>query len=318
MRQIKLAVGSDGRNRCLLSPFWTKTGRNQPSTTKYIFGLPSWLRALIRPEQGKGVAYIDWEQQEFGIAAYLSRDLAMIEAYESRDPYLGFAKQAGAVPEGATKATHGRERELFKECALAVQYGMGAAGLAECIGQSERAARELLRLHKTTYPRFWEWSDGAVAHGMLRNHLYTVFGWTIQMGQQPNSLSIRNFPMQANGAEMLRLACCFATEMGVRVCGPVHDALLIEAPVNELAAAIEATRLAMARASKAVLGGPVLRTDVTTVVYPGRYRDSRGQRMWDMIWSILGEPDDPCSPATQPVQPCTPAQSNSKIIDMDI
>ena len=36
--------------------------------------------------------------------------------------------------------------------------------------------------------------------------------------------------MQANGAEMLRLACCFATERGVRVCAPVHDAILIEAP----------------------------------------------------------------------------------------
>ena len=34
----KLAVGKDGRNRTLLSPFAAKTGRNQPSTAKFIFG----------------------------------------------------------------------------------------------------------------------------------------------------------------------------------------------------------------------------------------------------------------------------------------
>lgn len=38
MRLESLAVGADGRNRCLLSPFSSRTGRNQPSTSKYIFG----------------------------------------------------------------------------------------------------------------------------------------------------------------------------------------------------------------------------------------------------------------------------------------
>ena len=45
---------------------------------------------------------------------------------------------------------------------------------------------------------------------------------------------MQNFPMQANGAEMLRLACCLATEGGVRICAQVHYALLIEAPMREL------------------------------------------------------------------------------------
>jgi hypothetical protein len=40
--------------------------------------------------------------------------------------------------------------------------------------------------------------------------------------------------MQGNGAEMLRLACCLAVERGVEVCAPVHDAVLIRAPVGRL------------------------------------------------------------------------------------
>src|SRR5262245_30367395 len=38
LRLRELAVGSDGRNRTLLSPFRARTGRNQPSNSKFIFG----------------------------------------------------------------------------------------------------------------------------------------------------------------------------------------------------------------------------------------------------------------------------------------
>jgi hypothetical protein len=118
-----LQVGTDGRNRCLLSPFGSVTSRNQPSTTRFIFGPSAWLRGLIRPEPGMAVLSLDWEQQEFGTAAALSGDPAMVEAYQSGDPYLAFAKQAGAVPADATKESHGAVRELFKTCGLGVQYG---------------------------------------------------------------------------------------------------------------------------------------------------------------------------------------------------
>jgi DNA polymerase I len=93
LRLEELAVGWDGRNRTLLSAFRAKTGRNQPSTTKFIFGPAVWLRHLIRSKPGYGVAYIDWSQQEFGIAAALSGDQAMLAAYASGDPYLTFVLQ---------------------------------------------------------------------------------------------------------------------------------------------------------------------------------------------------------------------------------
>jgi hypothetical protein len=91
LRLNDLAVGTDNRNRCLLSMFRSKTGRNQPSNAKFVFGLSAWLRGLIQPAAGQGLAYVDWSQQEFGIAAALSGDLCMQEAYQSGDPYLAFA-----------------------------------------------------------------------------------------------------------------------------------------------------------------------------------------------------------------------------------
>jgi DNA polymerase-1 len=143
MRLSDLAVGRDGRNRTILSAFRSRTGRNQPSNTRYIFGPSVWLRGLIKPPPGHGVAYVDWSQQEFGIAAALSGDFAMQAAYLSGDPYLSFAKQAGAVPSDATKESHGPQRELFKQCVLGVAYGMEAQGLALRIGQAPIVARDL-------------------------------------------------------------------------------------------------------------------------------------------------------------------------------
>jgi len=88
LRLSEIPVGSDGRNRCLLSPFSTKTGRNAPSTSKFIFGPAVWLRSLIKPDQGKVLAYVDYSQQEFFIAAVHSNDSEMKTAYESGDPYI--------------------------------------------------------------------------------------------------------------------------------------------------------------------------------------------------------------------------------------
>ena len=122
-------------------------------------------------------------------------------------------------------------------------------------------------------------------------HIWTMFGWTLHTTSNTNPRSVRNFPMQGNGAEMLRLACIKATENGVRVCAPVHDALLVEGPLSELDAVITRTREAMAWASTTVLDGFELRTDVTRFDHPQRYADPRGQRMWEIVMRILDEQD---------------------------
>jgi DNA polymerase I len=95
--------------------------------------------------------------------------------------------------------------------------------------------------------------------------------------------------MQANGAEMLRLACCLATERGIEVCAPVHDAVLICAPLDRLDEAIAGMRDAMAEASRIVLKGFELGTDVSIVRYPDRYADKRGVRMWTEVTSLISQ-----------------------------
>jgi DNA polymerase family A len=287
MRLSDLAVGSDGRGRTLLSAFRSRTGRCQPSNTRYIFGPSVWLRNLIKPPPGYGVAYVDWCQQEHGIAAVLSGDTIMQAAYTSGDPYLSFAKQAGAIPSDATKHTHGPQRELFKQCALAVAYGMEAEGLARRIGQPPIVGRDLMRTHHEVNRQFWRWSDAAIDHAVLIGSITTTFGWPLHVGPNFNPRSLRNFPCQANGAEMLRLAACFATEVGIEVCALIHDAVLICAPLDRLDADVEAMRACMAKSSHIVLDGFELRTDAHSVRYPDHYSDPRGTVMWDRVMRLI-------------------------------
>ena len=290
-----LAIGPDGRNRTSIAPFRARTSRNQPSNARFIFGPSRWLRSLIQPPPGMAVAYVDFEQQEFGIAAALSGDAAMIEAYRSGDPYLAFGKQAGTIPADGTKATHGPQRALFKACTLATQYGMGPDGLAQRIGQPVAAARELLALHRATYPVFWRWSQAAVDRAGLVGKIQTVFGWPIHVGpthdpKRPaaNPRSLANFPCQANGAEMLRLACCLLVERGIGLCAPVHDAVLVEGPAATIEETVAQTRATMAEASKVVLGAFEIGTDAKIVCHPERYVDDAGADFWGTVLRLAG------------------------------
>jgi DNA polymerase I len=294
MRLNDLAVGEDARARTLLSVFASQTSRNQPSSTKYIFGLSVWLRSLIKAPAGYGVAYIDWSQQEFGIAAYLSQDPSMIRAYQSGDPYRSFAEQAGAIPlgipESEYKATYKKVRDRYKQCALAMMYGMSAEGLAFKLGVPTIVARELIRAHKETFRKFWAWLEAAMDQAYQLRSLETVFGWRVRLGHGVNPRSMQNFPMQANGAEMMRLAAALATERGIEVCATVHDAFLICAPLDRLEDATKAMQAAMVEASRIVLGGNELRSDAHPVRYPDRYCDEdRGREMWDRVVGLIAK-----------------------------
>lgn len=299
MRLSKLQVGSDGRNRCLLSPFSSRTGRNQPSNSASIFGPSVWLRSLIKPAQGFAIAYVDWSQQEFGIAAALSGDAVMMDAYRTGDPYLAFAIQAGAAPPEATKDSHELVREQFKQCVLAVQYGMAEESLAARINQPVARARQLLDLHRRTYKNFWKWSDCIVDEAVLGGRLWAGFGWQINTKEQLNDRSLRNFPMQANGAEMLRIGCILLTEAGVKVCATIHDAVLVEAPISEIDKVVIKTQSLMKEASSTVLAGFELGSDAKVIRYPDRYMDKRGTVMWNKVMSIIQRP-----PRNRPVAYC--------------
>jgi hypothetical protein len=294
LRRLKLdhlAVGHDGRNRTSLRPFASKTGRNQPSTNRFIFGSAAWVRSLIKPERGMGLAYVDYEQQEFGIAAALSGDPAMMEAYCTGDPYLSFAKQARAAPPEATKASHPAIRDQYKLCCIGIQYGIRPRSLALRINGTVAEAAQLISDHRKVFSKYWQWSQenrrAAREIGLMR----TISGWNLNVHAGTKEGTLLNFALQATGADMLRLACSMLIERGIVVCAPVHDAVLIEAPVEELDAVVAECQDILTQASGIILNGFRLRTEVQEVRYPDRLMDPRGKRVWGWLCEKLGSPD---------------------------
>jgi hypothetical protein len=86
---------------------------------------------------------------------------------------------------------------------------------------------------------------------------------------------------------MLRLACSLATERGLRIVAPVHDALVVEAEAGSIRETVAETQECMARASEAILRGFRLRSDVEIIDYPDRFQDERGLEFWGRITAIL-------------------------------
>jgi DNA polymerase-1 len=304
LRLHELHVSHDGYNRTWLNPFGSKTGRNQPSNSHFIFGPSVWLRGLIKPPQGFGIAYVDWSQQEFGIAAALFNDSKMLEAYLTGCAYLAFAKLVGTIPPEGTKKTHPLEREAAKQCVLATQYEISRYGLAGRIGKMSFVAGQYLAAHRHLFPRYWELSGLLVDRTMLCNRQQTVFQWPrhLPLGLHPtyergrkvqaiNKRSLRNFFMQSNGAEMMRLATRLCVDDGIFLCASVHDALLIMAPLDQFDDHVARTQKHMADASEVVLGGRLrLRTGSTEVKYPARYMDEkRGGKMWHSVMKLINK-----------------------------
>jgi hypothetical protein len=292
MRLNDLAVGHDARNRTLLSPFWTRTSRNMPSNKHFIFGPAVWLRGLIQPPPGYAIDYIDWSAQEFGIAAVLSKDPNMLKAYLSGDPYFYFAQLAGAIPADTPCTKESRRhyaavREQYKGVCLGVQYGQTEYGIALKLGITVVAARALLAAHRAIFPVFWRWIDDTVGRAMLTNQIQSTFGWTAHLTAGSNPRALMNWPMQTNGAEMMRLAACMATEAGIEVVAPVHDAFLIMAPVDRIEHGVARMRGFMSEASAIVLDGFRLRAGNKTIRYPDQYTDDRGTQMWNTVMRCL-------------------------------
>jgi hypothetical protein len=303
MRKIKLAVGADGRNRTVLWPFKAKTSRTQPKASEWIFSPAVWLRSLIKPEPGTAVAYIDYSAMEFMIAAVLSDghcgpDNPMLDAYNSGDPYLTFAKRVGAAPDHATKKSHAEIRDRYKVVGLATLYGIHAETLAVRAGVSTFEAHEMLCQHREVFAQYWRWSDDWVQHALQTGGMRTAMGWTCRTGfTELNERSIRNWPVQSTGADILRIACILATRHGIKLLAPVHDAVLIEAPIERIEADVALMREIMRRASRIVLnavadGMHELRTDANIVRHPERYSDPRGDAIWGHVLRLLDTRSD--------------------------
>jgi DNA polymerase family A len=287
LRLNDLSVGTDNRNRCLLGAYGTKTARNAPSNSKYVFGPAKWLRFLITPPPGRVLVHRDYAQQEVRIAAIVSGDTALLQACESGDVYLGIAQQLGFLRESMNDKEQKGVRNLFKTVVLGIQYGLGAVSLAIRTGISISEAAEILARLRARFRVFEAYARSVIDHAGLKLEIGTPFGWFMRCPSGMNPRTVRNFPIQSIGSEILHAACILAERRGIELVAPVHDALLAEGPLDRAAElSTELDRL-MGDASAVVLRGYRLPTGFQIVRPDERYYEERGEEMWTTVTKLL-------------------------------
>ena len=246
---------------------------------------------MVFPTDRIGV-YLDWRTQEIAVAAALSNDTALKEAYCDGDVYHALALICGLtddVDRKRWKEANPSMRSRMKALQLGINYGMGVPSLAKGLDRHPLVASAIIERHQQAYPRFWQWRADMVQMAMLERRIESVFGWPLRITTSPNQRTLYNFPMQSGGAEMLRLAAWRLWEAGIVPCMLVHDGILIEARNRE---EIAHTMEIMRKAGRDVCDGLEVGVDIDQLLEHGaRYQDKRpvAKQMWGTIMRALQE-----------------------------
>ena len=105
---------------------------------------------------------------------------------------------------------------------------------------------------------FYAWSDNFAYRGLCAAPLWSPLGWRFWpqywKDDDPPDRTCRNFPVQAAGADIMRIAAIRALEAGIRICAIVHDEFVIEARDDDIDQAAETMGEIMMKATEDIVG----------------------------------------------------------------
>lgn len=232
------AVGKDEIVRPFYGVFGTQTSRNAAKAKTFPLAMSHWLRTIVKPKAGQYIISSDFSQQEIYVAAILSQDQNLLDAYLSGDVYLEFGKQAGLIPKNGTKKTHSKERQMCKATVLGLQFGMGKVKLQAKLSfelkeqVSLEKTEELVQAHKDTYSDYWQYVYSIRKDYQRGESLTLSDGWML-FSDNPSITSVGNFPVQGHAAAITRHAIVALWKKGIKVICGLHDAVYCSSTTPE-------------------------------------------------------------------------------------
>lgn len=232
-------VGKDGRVRPYFGIYGAQSSRSQPGATGFIPLKAHWMRNFIEAGPGMAIAQADFSSEEFAVAAIISQDSEMMKAYESGDVYMAFGKAAGLIPKDGTKETHKVMRDLCKGLVLGISYDMSAGGLAPRLSRvmkkeiTVESAGKLIDKFYEIYSDYAEFKRDNLEEYREIGRLELSDGW-VMWGDNDNSRSVGNFPVQGESAVIMRECVKLAQSRGLKIIWTNHDSLAIEYPYLQI------------------------------------------------------------------------------------
>jgi DNA polymerase-1 len=245
---------------------WPGTGRvhttyNQvmTSTGRLNSQNPNLQNIPIRTERGQEIrkAFVprggeyrllsaDYSQIELRILAALSREKAMLEAFQAgADIHAATAARVfGVFPELVTPEM----RRKAKMVNFGIAYGISAFGLSQRLGIPRAEAGEIIDQYFKQFPGIRRYMDDTIAFARERGYVETVTGRrryirdirsannTVRGAAERNAI---NAPIQGTAADMIKLAMInihrelARRKLKTRMLLQVHDELVFEAPAAQ-------------------------------------------------------------------------------------
>ncbi len=206
------------------------------------------IRAGFVVEEGCEMLSADYSQIELRLAAHLSKDPTMIEAFHKGiDIHAQTASAVFNVPlEQVTDAM----RRQAKIINFATIYGVSPYGLSQQADISFDEATQFIEKYFTAYPKIKEYIDTTIAFARKNGYVQTLLGRKRYIPEITSSNQFRregaeriaiNTPIQGTSADMIKVAMIaihktFANKnLKSKMILQVHDELVFEVPKDEKA-----------------------------------------------------------------------------------
>jgi hypothetical protein len=231
-------VGSDGMVRSYINPYGAQSSRYQPGSVGFLFLKSAWQRSLCQAPEYYAIGTWDYSSQEVLLAAILSGDKKLYEAYCSGDVYLAYGKEIGVIPKHGTKKSHEKERDDQKPVILGWMYWISEYGLAHQLRQQKgkpiepEEALPLLQQLDETYCTFANQRHRFI--DLYQSYKYIKLADGFYMwGDNHSDRSVANCHVQGMGGVIARKFVQLAQDKGLKVVFPLHDAGYIMYRVGE-------------------------------------------------------------------------------------
>lgn len=195
------------------------------------------FRSLFIPENGWKLVVADFSQIELRVAAELSEEPRMLEAY--RDERDLHTETAALITKKSGEEVTKEERTSAKLANFGLLYGAGAATLKkQAIAQygidiSMKEAQELVKGFRTAYPRLYQWQVEA-GEGTTRS-VFTRYGRRrILVGRNDKFTTRINTQVQGTAGDIAKVAIAKLWQQlrrsrgEARLIAMVHDEIVLE------------------------------------------------------------------------------------------
>ena len=239
-------IKEDGRIHTSFNQTVAATGRlssNEPNLQNIPIRteLGRQIRGAFIAEEGFSLVSFDYSQIELRLLAHLSKDEALVEAFQNgRDVHAATASLMFNVELDSVSKD---QRRYAKTLNFAVLYGVTDFGLAAQLGGgfSVQEARALIQQYFQRFPRVKAFTESVVAEARSKGFTTTLYGRRryfpdIHSQNRNERLGVErqamNAPIQGSAADLVKLAMIRAR----RTLGPsttqmllqVHDEIVFE------------------------------------------------------------------------------------------